>query len=159
MPHLGFSIVLALFAAADASSTSDAGRTAVISEVALERRCFGCKDAGKVIFRADGSAERVDFGSARARTEEQRFRGTVERGEFDRLAATFAREGFFDLEDSYEHARIQDGTSTTTSAVLDGRRKSVLSRNQAGPPALANIEKAVAATAAGIDWSPAPDGD
>jgi hypothetical protein len=139
------------------AGTLIAAHSTPISEIALERRCFGCTDAFEVTFRADGSASRVLFGDARRGIPDRRSKGSIEPRDFERLAALLLAEDFFDLRDSYEDPKLQDGTSLTVSARRGGEHKRVLDRNQAGPAGLKKIETSVAEAAGKIDWIPASE--
>lgn len=126
-----------------------------VTEITLERDCFGCETGTIMTFRLDGTATLTNTGKERFRTSDRSFTGSVARVDFDRLAALLISRGFFDLRDEYRDPNLADGDWITTSAVRDGRTKKVLDRNEAGPPGLRAIEEAIEGVRAGITWVPA----
>jgi hypothetical protein len=127
-----------------------------ISEVALERRCFGCDSEYKLTFRRDGTATRTSFGNARRGTADRSFKGAVSEADFAAVATLMQSEKFFELSDAYRDPGLADGEWATTSAVLDGRQKAVLNSNRAGPPALQKIEDALDALGKKVAWTETP---
>jgi hypothetical protein len=111
-----------------------------ITEITLERtRCYGKCPAYKVTLRADGTVTYVGEAHVeRIGTHE----GVVGRNTFRRLAALLEAAKYFDLKDNYE-TRVTDQASAITSAVRDGRRKTITNYADAGPVELWGIESAI----------------
>ena len=125
-----------------------------VTEIALERQCFGCENAQGVTLRQDGSATKVRFGNARLRIPETITKGAIDRAEFERLANLLQSEGFFDLKEAYRDPAVRDGEWVTIRAEHGGGAKAVLNSNQAGPANLARIQKAIEELAERIAWTP-----
>lgn len=141
-------------AAPSPEATGPVSRSAAqtISEIALERQCFGCPDPYELVLKRDGSATRTVYGNARQGTTDRSFRASIDGGEFDRLAETLVKEGFFELNDEYRDPTLADGESLTTTAVRDGRPKAVLDKNRAGPANLRRVQEAIEAAGARLAW-------
>jgi len=125
-----------------------------ITEISIERDCFGCASASKLVLRRDGRATLVTVGKARMGTQDGSASGTVRREDFDALAKLAAAQGFFQMQDSYEQADVQDGAWVTTRVLRGTRDKQVLRRDGAGPEGLKQIEAAAAALQARISFVP-----
>jgi hypothetical protein len=143
----------ALVFAACASVT--APRAESVTEIAQERDCSGCDIGTAVTLRHDGTATLRNIGKERFRTSDRSFTGIVARADFDRLAALLISRGFFDMRDEYRDPTLADGSWISTTAVRDGRTKTVLDANEAGPEDLRAIESAIEAVRAAITWTPA----
>lgn len=126
-----------------------------ISEIALERRCFGCQEPYKLTFQRDGAAHLLLVGVARQGTVDRNRRGTVTRDEFTQLASLIQTEGFFDLNDAYRDSTVADGQAAITTVVVDGRTKVVVNSNEAGPVRLRTIEDAIDALGKKVTWTSA----
>ena len=124
-----------------------------ITEIALERRCFGCQEPYKLTFERDGAATHLLIGVARQGTVDRTRRGTVTREDFARLAALIQSEGFLDLNDDYRNPTVVDGQTVITSVVVDGRAKVVVNSNEAGPTRLKAIEDAIDALGSKVTWT------
>lgn len=129
---------------------------AAVSEVGLERRCFGCTRSYQLVFRRDGTATRVDFGNARQGTADRTSLGRISAEAYGRLAALLDEKGFFGLAPEYRDPKIMDGSWATVHAVRGAATTRVLDHNQAGPPALRAIEDALDAAGSAVDWRPQP---
>jgi hypothetical protein len=150
-PAAALGPLLALAACASVA----APRLGSISEVTLERDCFGCETSVAMVLRSDGTASLRHTGKARFGTSDRSMIGTVSRTDFDRLAALLVSQGFFELRDEYRDPALADGAWVSTGAMRDGRRKRVLDSNAAGPAELRAVEDALEAVRARIAWVPA----
>jgi hypothetical protein len=127
---------------ADAQSTA-AANPSPITEISVERDCFGCATGSVLVLRRDGTATLTITGKARMGTENSVSTGSVRREDFDELARLALTQGFFDLNDSYEDPQMQDGAWSTTRVVRGTQDKRVFRRDDAGPPALRRLEDAI----------------
>jgi hypothetical protein len=125
---------------------------ASITEISLERRCFGCPREGKVTLRRDGTATRVVFGNARAGTSDRESTAVLAGDVFQELAAAVVAERFFDLGDEYRDPAIADGESIVLTVVAGARQKSVLDRNTAAPAAFTSLASRIEKIAAALSW-------
>jgi hypothetical protein len=114
-----------------------------LTEIVLERDCFGCANAGKLVLRSDGSAVLTEVGKARHGTTDRVQEGWVTRQEFDALARLLVQRGFFRLADRYGDPELQDGAWTTVRAVRGEETKEVFVREDASPPELRVVETAI----------------
>ena len=121
----------------------------------MERDCSGCEIGTFMTLRLDGTATLKKTGKGRFGTSDESFTARVARADFDRLAALLGSRGFFALRDEYRDPSLADGAWIPTSAVRDGRTKTVIDRNEAGPPALRAIEEAIEAVRTSLTWEPA----
>ena len=152
----GALLALHLSAGCSPGASPLAGPSAAsVTEISMERDCFGCATGSLLVLRREGTANYTITGKARHGTVDQQFRGVAREEDFDRLARSVVSRGFFELNDRYEDPELRDGEWTSTTADRDGRKKTVLHRNHAGPPNLEEIEKAIDAARAAIDWVPA----
>lgn len=117
--------------------------TAAITEISLERNCFGCPTGSLIVLRRDGTATYTVTGDERHGTTNQVTQGKVTQKEFDRLAKMLVADGFFGLVEEYGDPEQRDGKWTAISVVRDGEQKKVTSREDAGPKCLQEIIKAV----------------
>jgi hypothetical protein len=127
-----------------------------VTEIRQERDCSGCETGSVVTLRRGGAATLVQTGKARFGTTDRSFTGAVSAADFERLAALLAARGFFEMRDEYRDPDLADGAWVTTTAVADGRTKNVFDGNEAGPAPLREIEDAIEALRARIDWVPVP---
>lgn len=125
-----------------------------ITEITVERDCTGCATGSVLVLRRDGTATLTVVGKARLATQNSSSTGTVSRADFDALAKLAAAKGFFQMQDSYDAADVQDGAWITTRVRGGTRDKQVLHRNAAGPEGLKQMEAAVAALQARISFVP-----
>lgn len=158
IPALRFGVpILLSLAGALPMPSSSAAATAPprISRIVLERTCFGCADAGRLVLRSDGSATLTEAGNARQGTVDRVSTGRFAPAEFERLAAAIVASGFFGLDDRYEDPELRDGTSTTLEVERVGvAAKQVFRREDAGPAALAAIDAAIAGLRGRIRFDP-----
>lgn len=123
-----------------------------ITEITLERDCFGCPTGSILVLRRSGAATYTITGKARHGTVDRAAKGVVRGKDFDGLARLMVSQGFFGLKEQYGDPERRDGEWTSIGATRDGQEKKVLDRGHAGPPSLAAIEKAIDALRARIDW-------
>ena len=128
-----------------------------VSEISLERLCFGCENAFRLVLRRDGSASRTRLGNARLGVPESHFKGVVPEAEFVRLERLLHEEGFFQMPDGFRDPSLQDGETHSVTAVRGDQVKRVVNANRAGPPALERVQAAIEQIASRISWlSPSP---
>jgi hypothetical protein len=125
---------------------------ASITEISLERRCFGCPRDGKVTLRRDGTATRVVFGNARAGASDRESTAVLAGDAFQQLAAAVVSERFFDLDDEYRDPAIADGESIVLTVVAGARQKSVLDRNTAAPAPFTRLASRIEKIVAALSW-------
>jgi hypothetical protein len=130
------------------------GTDAAISEITLERDCFGCATGSMLVLRRDGTARHTITGKARHGTADKSERGAVAAKDFDVLARLAMAKGFFELNDLYENPQLQDGSWSTTSVTRGGNTKRVFSRDGAAPAALEAVETAIENLKARITFAP-----
>jgi hypothetical protein len=121
-----------------------------ITEISLERNCFGCPTGSVLVLRKNGTATYTVTGSARHGTADQTTQGRVPKKEFAHLAQLAAAQGFFTLAEEYGDPQQQDGKWTSITIVRAGQSKKVLSRDQAGPKNLQKLVTAIEAVRASI---------
>jgi hypothetical protein len=131
MPHI-----------ADAQ-TAAAASAQSITEISLERDCFGCATGSVLVLRRDGTATLTITGKARHGTESSVSTGSVRKEDFDELARLALSLGFLELNDSYEDPQLQDGAWSTTRVLRGNQDKRVFRREDAGPAALRSFEAAI----------------
>ena len=125
-----------------------------ISEISMERDCFGCATGSVLVLRSDGTATLTITGKARHGTSDSASRGTLRREDFDALARLAQSKGFFEMQDSYEDPEVQDGAWVTTRVLRGTQDKRVTRREAAGPAGLKQLEAAIAALQARIGFTP-----
>jgi hypothetical protein len=123
-----------------------------ITEIALERRCFGCDRELAITIRRDGTATRTTFGNARMGVAERQAHGEVPGGAFDELSRLVVAEGFATLNEEYRDPSIADGEWAVTAVTSGGVRKSVLDKHEKAPPALVRIQARIEALGKTIVW-------
>ena len=126
--------------------------SAAIEEITIQRGCFGCENHYKLTLKRDGTATLMRMGVLAFGRLDQRCTGTVGREAFGKLAAVVQGSGFFDLDDVYQDPRLADGGAVITTAVVAGRRKTVVDSNRKGPPNLLAIEDAVEGLGETVPW-------
>jgi hypothetical protein len=139
------SLCLGLSACAMPAYTAGAAGSAAhgISEVTLERDCFGCASATRIELRSDGTARFTQVGKARHGTEDQVLQGRISRPDFDMLAALLLQRGFFQMSERYDPTGLADGAWLLLRATRAGQSKEVFAREDAAPPDLRAIETAI----------------
>jgi len=125
-----------------------------ITEISVERDCFGCATGSLLVLRRDGTATLSVVGKSRHATQSSSASATLRLEDFDALVKLAAAKGFFQMQDSYEAADVQDGAWVTTRVRGGARDKFVVHRNAAGPEALKQLEAAIAALQARIPFVP-----
>ena len=165
LPHSAPTCGLAAFAcllavstqpAAGSQSRGTAAPATTITEIRLERNCFGCPSGSVVVLQRDGTAIQTTTGNARFGTADRTSRGRVSAKDFDDLAQVLTRQRFFELQDDYADPQLQDGSWSAITATRGGRQKVVRDQNGAGPPAIGAIERAIDAVRLRITWRPDP---
>ncbi len=131
-----------------------AGPDSMVSEITLQRDCFGCATGSMLVLRRDGTATHTVTGKARHGTVDKTATGTVLAKDFDTLARLAVARGFLQLDDQYEDPQVQDGAWTTTSLTQGGNTKQVFSRDGAAPAALKAVEAAIEGLKARIRFAP-----
>jgi hypothetical protein len=114
-----------------------------ISEIALERDCFGCPKGVTLLLRSDGTTLYTQVGKARHGTRDEVRQGRVSVGEFDALARLLVQRGFFQMKDRYEDPELQDGAWATLRATRGQQQKEVFVRDDAAPPEWRAVEAAI----------------
>jgi hypothetical protein len=133
-------------AAGTVSATSaTSGAPSAITQIGLERDCFGCATGTRVLLHRDGRAELTITGKARHRTVDRPLHGRIEPQQFEALARLVLEADFFALEPLYEEPDLQDGAWATIRVGRGGDIKEVFRREQAGPEGLARLEAAIEA--------------
>jgi hypothetical protein len=127
-----------------------------ITEIVLEKDCFGCPTGTLLVLRREGTATLTLTGKARQGTVDRVSTGSIPRKDFEKLADLLVSKGFFALDDEYSDPRTADGEWTRIRAVRDGQAKSVTKRTHPGPPGLQAIEQALQAVRAGLTFAPSP---
>jgi hypothetical protein len=127
-----------------------------ITEIALEKDCFGCPTGTLLVLRRAGTATLTLTGKARHGTVDRVSTGSILSKDFEKLADLLVSKGFFTLPDEDSDPGTADGEWTTIRAVRDGRTKRVTQRTQPGPPGLQAIEQALQAVRAGLTLAPSP---
>ncbi len=127
-----------------------------ISQISIERDCFGCASGALLVLRADGTAQRMQRGKARHGTQDLATAGRVRAEDFAALARLVDAQQFFTLADEYQDPDLRDGPWTIVSVVRGAQEKRVFRRDEAGPVALKLLELRIDEVAAKITFSAAP---
>ena len=114
-----------------------------ITEIVIERDCFGCAVGRSLVLQSDGSARVAEVGKARHGTSDRVDPGWVSPDEFDALARLLVERGFFQMKDRYEDPELQDGAWMTLRATRGSQQKEVFVRDDAAPPDLRAVETAI----------------
>lgn len=125
-----------------------------ISEIRLERDCFGCPSGQVLLLRRDGTARLTHTGKARHRTEDRIEDGALSVSEFDQLARQAVAQGFFAMDDTYDDAELRDGSWIQLRIAHRLGEKTVFSREGAGPDAMSALRARIDAVQSRIGWSP-----
>jgi hypothetical protein len=128
----------------------------VITEITLERNCFGCPAGSRLVLQRDGAATLTATGNARHGTADRLSRGRVSKVDFDQLIRVLTAQRFFELENEYANPQLQDGDSSVIGVTRAGQQKTVSRRTGAGPPALDVIERAIETVRTRIAWREDP---
>ena len=116
---------------------------AAITEISLERNCFGCPTGSLLVLRRDGTATYTVTGSARQGTTDQVSQGKVSPKDFDRLTKMILASGFFDLAEEYGDPEQRDGKWAAISVTRGNQSKKVISREDSGPQPLQDLIKEI----------------
>lgn len=119
----------------------------LISEISLERDCFGCASGWVLVLRRDGTAQRTLRGKARHRTLDQVSTGTLRLSDFGALAALVEAQRFFAMADEYRDPEVQDGPWTQLRVVRGAQDKQVFRQDGVEHEGLARIEAGIDALA------------
>jgi hypothetical protein len=114
-----------------------------ITEITLEKDCFGCAMGSLLVLRSDGVATFTQTGKARHGTVDQVSQGRVQRADFEQLARLIEGLGVFAMKDVYEDPATADGAWTTLRVSRGAQRKEVVSRDDAAPADLKTVQSAV----------------
>src|SRR4051812_43328614 len=102
-------LVTALCVAAISETTPQHPSTRTITEVRMERGCFGCPTGSLLIVRNDGSLTYTVTGNARSGTSNQTSTGHVSKKTFARIARRIDGGKFYHLKSEYVDPQQQDG--------------------------------------------------
>jgi hypothetical protein len=116
-----------------------------IDQISMETDCNGCPQGSRLELRRDGPAVLTHTGKGRLGTTDHVAQADMPPGEFDVLARQLVELGYFGLADTYEEAGLMDGRWTQLSVARGGRVKQVFRREDAGPAALKQLERAISA--------------
>ena len=125
------------------AQSAGAQAQAPVQAIVLERTCFGCPGAMRLVLRNDGTALLTQIGNARRGTEDKTSRGTLPKAEFDKLAQLALAQGFYAMQDRYQNGNDQDGEWIVITLTRGTTDKQVMRREDAGPLALKAIEAAI----------------
>jgi hypothetical protein len=134
-------LALSILALAGCATSSPAQHG--ITEIIIDRSCFGCATGSVVTLRSDGTVTRTKSGSERHGTSDVVSQSTMSVDGFNRLAQRFASSDFFELEEEYSDPELADGTWVAVSVRRSGGTKKVIARNDAGPSQLYELISAV----------------
>ncbi len=132
-------------------SASPVGAEA-ISEITLERHCFGCSREFKLVLRRDGTVTRTTFGNARLGTSDRESTATAAPAAFADLARVVIANELFDLLDVYRDPAMADGEWAVTTVTAGGRQKSVLDRDGLAPAALLRVQARIEDLGNNLAW-------
>jgi hypothetical protein len=124
-----------------------------VSEITLERDCFGCATGWLIRVASDGKASLTVTGKSRHGTVDQTSTSAISHRDYEGLAQLLVMQGFFDMLDSYDDPQQQDGAWSTVAATRDGQAKRVFSRAGAQPDAVRQIEAAIDNWRAQARWT------
>lgn len=126
-----------------------------ITEISLDRGCFGCPNPYRLTLRRDGIAAMVYDGVARFGTVGRTLEASITNRDFLELAQLIVKGGFLDLLELYTHPTLMDGSTVVTTVTMsNGKKIVVTNRNEAGPQALREMESAIDAVGARLSWTP-----
>ncbi len=130
--------------AACAAAAPGAGAAAHgVTEIVLERDCFGCPTGTRIELRHDGTAVFTEVGNARRGTQDKVRQGRITARDFDALAGLLASRGFYAMAPEYQDPGVADGPWMTLRVVRGGQAKEVFARDEATPPDLRAVETAI----------------
>ncbi len=114
-----------------------------ITEISIERNCFGCVGGQRLLLRSDGSAVLTQVGNARRGSSDQVSQAHVEPHEFTAMARLLTAHGFFQMQEIYDDPALQDGAWMTIRAKRAQAEKEVFARENFAPPELRAVETAI----------------
>jgi len=136
------------------SSVEDKPEAMRITEITLERDCPGCPAGSVLTLRSDGAATYTVTGKSRFASDTKVSKGNVRADDFEKLARLIVERGFFGLDDQYDNPAVLDGAWTMTRVTRDGQDKRVFRRDDLGPKALTDVERAIDAVKEKIEFTP-----
>jgi hypothetical protein len=116
-----------------------------ITEIRLERNCFGCPTGSNLVLRWDGPSTYTITGSARQGAPDVTFSIHVTQQDFTRLARLVVTQRFFALKEEYGDSQQEDGPWSAITVVRNGEARKVFRHEHAGPHNLEILVNAVAA--------------
>lgn len=149
-------VILVVGGAGRADAPSPTPPASAVTEITLERNCFGCPAGSILVLKRDGPATYTITGNARQGTTNRTSTGRIGRDEFDTLARLLVSRGFFAMKDEYADPQLRDGDWSSLAAVRGGAEKKVFERNGAGPAGLQAIHKAIDALRGRLVLTPVP---
>lgn len=128
----------------------------LITEISLERDCFGCASGWVLVLRRDGTAQRTLRGNSRRGTVDQVSTGTLRLSDFQALADVVEARRFFALADEFRDPEIQDGPWTQLRVVRGAQAKQVFRQDGIEHAGLMQIEARIDAVAVrlGLGFEP-----
>lgn len=142
--------------AASSPARAVAPAAADITEIALERGCFGCAAGSLLVLRRDGTADHTVTGNARHGTADVRSRATIASADFEALAQQAVARGFYGWQDSYQDPQLADGAWTVLRLQRGDQARQVFERNQAGPAGLYDLTQAIESWQTRTAFEPSP---
>jgi hypothetical protein len=130
-------------------SNGFAASTRRITEITIEENSSWQGFLYKYVLRSDGSATLYSPDWKAAEIRRVAFTGRFL--DFDRLAESIERQGFFRLNHKYV-SRVFDEDTVVVTAVRDGRRYEVLNYGDTGPVKLWAIENLIRGAAKEVKW-------
>jgi hypothetical protein len=120
-----------------------------VSLIGLERTpCFGSCPVYSVTIKSDGA---VNYQGEANVERKGKHTGHIDTLKFNRLAEFIREEGFMFLADNYS-IPVTDIPSTYTAVTIDGERKSIKNRGNAGPSKLWAIEQLIDKLVLETEW-------
>ncbi len=142
--------------AASAIASAPAPAVADITEIALERGCFGCASGSLLVLHRNGTVAHTVTGNARHGTADVRSRATIAAADFDALAKQAITRGFYDWRDSYQNPQLADGDWTVLRLQQGDQVRQVFERNEAGPVGMSDLVRAIESWQAQTAFEPTP---
>jgi hypothetical protein len=125
-----------------------------VSLIGLERTpCFGSCPVYSVNIKSDGT---VNYQGEANVERKGKYTGHIDTFKYNRLAEFIRDEGFMSLEDNYT-VPVSDIPSVYTSVTIDGKRKAIKNRGNAGPSKLWAIEQLIDKLVSETKWDEKAD--
>jgi hypothetical protein len=124
-----------------------------VTEITLERDCFGCVTGSLMRLRSDGSASFSVTGKARHGGSIHTSMGRISAADFQDLVTLATANGFFDWHDTYDDPQTQDGPWTAVVMTKNGQDKRVFWRDEASPTGAAALVAAIEAVQDKTPWA------